>query len=209
MICSGYVLALSLAKKNTNIYPKSFFDKSYFINRFLRLLIPFCVVFVSQEIIFKLFKAENCCWFEMLNRFLCGGRGPGSYYIPLMFQLVFLFPCLFFLIKRIDYKGLWVCFFACFSFEILKTAYGMNVECYRLLIFRYLFLISYGCYMAIGKKTLVSHLWLFLLYWDWFIRISLHINLINQLFLNFGVIGHCFVLLWLFLLLLILSKKLE
>lgn len=30
----------------------------------------------------------------------------------------------------------------------------MSIECYRLLIFRYTFIISYGCYLAIGKGKL-------------------------------------------------------
>ena len=30
----------------------------------------------------------------------------------------------------------------------------MNLDCYRLLIFRYTMLIAFGCYMAIGKKAI-------------------------------------------------------
>lgn len=38
------------------------------------------------------------------------------------------------------------------AYEVLKDSYQMNEECYRLLVFRYIFLIAYGCFMEQKKK---------------------------------------------------------
>lgn len=37
----------------------------------------------------------------------------------------------------------------------------MNEQCYRLLMFRYIFVIAYGCYLAIGKVKIKNILYLF------------------------------------------------
>lgn len=43
-----------------------------------------------------------------------------------------------------------------FIFELLKTAYGMDSGCYRLLIFRYTLVIGFGCYLAISEEKKTS-----------------------------------------------------
>lgn len=56
--------------------------------------------------------------------------------------------------RKSGYKGLLICFFANFIFEVLKSSYGMNDGCYRLLLFRYLFAISFGCFLAVCSERL-------------------------------------------------------
>lgn len=71
-----------------------------------------------------------------------------------MIQFIFLFPLIYFLIKKYDHKGVMICFAVNFLYEILKNAYEMNEECYRLLVFRYIFLIAIGSYIAVNKRPL-------------------------------------------------------
>lgn len=56
----------------------------------------------------------------------------------------------------------WKCFltllFLNAVYEVLKWAYDMNEECYRLLIFRYLILIGFGCLMGIYKDFILTWL---------------------------------------------------
>ena len=41
-------------------------------------------------------------------------------------------------------------------YEIIKVAWLLNEECYRLLVFRYIFIISYGCYLGMEER---KHKW--------------------------------------------------
>lgn len=50
--------------------------------------------------------------------------------------------------------GLVICFLWNAIFEIIKTCYSMGENCYRLLIFRYIFAIAYGCFMSINENRL-------------------------------------------------------
>lgn len=58
------------------------------------------------------------------------------------------------MIEKFDYKGLLVCVAFNLLFEIIKTPLFIHEELYRLLIFRYVTVIAFGCYFAIGKKKL-------------------------------------------------------
>lgn len=66
---------------------------------------------------------------------------------------------LFFVIKKYQLKGLVYCFWANGIYEVLKSAYGMGETEYRLLVFRYLFVIAAGVYIAMcrlpAKKAVV------------------------------------------------------
>ena len=97
-----------------------------------------------------------------------GGYGPGSYYVPVMVQFVFLFPLIEKIVYRYRFAGV-VFFGGCnLLYEILQRLYGMGESCYRLLIFRYLLLIAYGCWLAVDRQIKYGFLscavaWVFLL----------------------------------------------
>ena len=58
------------------------------------------------------------------------------------------------MIKKWSAKGLAFLGLLNVLWEIIKSAYFVGEECYRLIIFRYLLLIAFGCWMAIGKQQL-------------------------------------------------------
>lgn len=69
-----------------------------------------------------------------------------------MIQFVFFFPLIYFIIRKYDVKGLLICGGMNFTYELLQMAYGMNEECYRLLMFRYILVIAFGTYLAVTKS---------------------------------------------------------
>lgn len=83
--------------------------------------------------------------------FLTGGYGPGSYYYPVMIQFIFVFPMIYLIMKKYNDKGLIICLFLNFLYELIQRAYGMNDVCYRLLMMRYILLIATGCFLT-GEK---------------------------------------------------------
>ena len=148
MIISGYVYGVSLERK-TGGRIQDLYTVNYIIPKLTRYTVPFILIFIAEICIEKIiYHRETDSW---INIFLQGGIGPGSYYYPVMLQMIFVFPIIYLIIKKYTKSGLLLCFFGNFAYEILKTSYEMNEEYYRMLIFRYIFLIAYGCFLALEK----------------------------------------------------------
>lgn len=88
----------------------------------------------------------------ILKLFLTGGVGPGSYYYPVLLQLVFIAPVIFLLIEHYHKAGLMICCIFNVTYELVKWKCGMSAELYRLLAFRYVMLFAFGSYFAEGGK---------------------------------------------------------
>lgn len=153
MFISGYVNTLSLHKRQLPSVSAAY-TVSDILRKVVRFTVPFLIVFVYEEIRLGMENRLQPGLWQTVLRFLTGGVGPGSYYYPILIQFVFVFPIIYFIIRKHDLKGLALCTAVNFVYELLQTAYQMNGECYRLLVFRYIFVIACGCYMAIGKKPI-------------------------------------------------------
>lgn len=152
MLISGYVYAASMSKNNiSNIYASYSF--LFICKKIIRYTLPFSIAFFLELIIYKNITATYSI-LELILNFICGGLGPGSYYYPVMIQFIFIFPLIYFPIKRNPRKGLLFFFLFNFIYEVLQRAYGLNEGTYRLLIFRYAFLIAFGCFTFIYEGTI-------------------------------------------------------
>lgn len=159
MMISGYVSALSLKKRGIE-RPEEAYSPGMMAEKILRYTIPFTIAFGAEWILFRAFGVyrvgiKTYGLFAFVQDYLTGGKGPGSYYFPMMIQFVFLFPVIYFVIRRYRFRGLLGCLGANAVFELLKTAYGMSDTEYRLLVLRFLFVIGAGCYVALkqGKQS--------------------------------------------------------
>lgn len=150
MIISGYVYGLSYRRNNITSL-RAAYAPFTIVKRIVQYTFPFILVY-SLELVYMLvigqitITSEN--WLHWVSVFFQGGIGPGSYYFPIMIQFIFVYPILYFIIKKANGKGLLICFFINAAYEILQRACGMDAELYRLLLFRYIFVISAGCYLA-------------------------------------------------------------
>jgi hypothetical protein len=154
--------AVSYKKNNINSICDAYLAKNI-TNKILRFTIPFSIIFIIEQIIYFLQNGQQYSRsvLDFIHLFLIGGTWSGSYYYPVMIQFVFVYPVIFFIIKKHDLKGVLIYGILNLVFEILKSAYFMNEECYRLLMFCYIFVISYGCYLAIGKVKVKNTWYLF------------------------------------------------
>ena len=129
------------------------FKESYsltFVSKQLsRLLVPFFPVFFIEEFI-SLKGAFSLK--TILIDLMDGGHGPGSYYVILMIQFVFVIPLIQVFIRRYDRKGLWLCSAMNIVYEILKSIVNLSPTIYRVLLFRYLFVIAWGVYYYSHQK---------------------------------------------------------
>ncbi len=158
MVISGYANAASY-KQNQIQCLADIYSFRFLIKKLLRFTIPFSIIYIL-EVFIEICMEGNLLFngsFSYINIFTCflsGGWGPGSYYYPIMIQFVFVFPIVYFVIKRNHTLGFVFCLLANAIFEILQYSYGMNESFYRLLLFRYLMLIAFGCFLYQNREKI-------------------------------------------------------
>ncbi len=156
LFISGYVYALSYKKRGIDKFEDMYAGKDLFI-KCLRFIIPFTIAFIAEQILFRVFDIYTvgivtyglrALFFDYLR----GGIGMGSYYFPLMIQFIFFFPLIYSYVQRKGFKAVTNMFIVNIVYEILKQVLWMEEYQYRLLIFRYMFIIAFGCYTCLCKK---------------------------------------------------------
>lgn len=150
MIISGYVYAYSYRRHGITCLSEAYLPANI-VNKIIRYTFPFFITYLLELaylfiISNKTLTADN--YLDWIFCFFQGGIGHGSYYYPIMIQFIFVYPIIYFIIHKDSQKGLIICFFINAMYEFLQRAYGMGGDLYRLLIFRYIFVIAAGCYMA-------------------------------------------------------------
>ena len=125
------------------------YKKETIIKKLIEYLFPFVIIYIV-ELIFTLIRGrpvQTDLIISLLLGFFSGGIGKGSYYVPLLIQFIFLYPVIYWIIKRYNKKGLIMIFLLNILYEIMKFSFGIKEETYRLLIFRYLFLFGWSTYI--------------------------------------------------------------
>lgn len=151
MMVSGYIWSKSFSKRNIEALTQSYAFR-YIFEKLIRFTVPFAIAFIVEILYVILVNKQQIGFVQGIIMFITGGIGQGSYYYPIMIQMLFLFPFIYFLIKKTDYVGLIISFAFCMVYEALWTILGLSDDLFRLLIFRYVFPIAVGCYICIGKK---------------------------------------------------------
>ena len=157
MLISGYVYAASYRRNNVeNIL------QGYSIKRlrksFLRYTIPYVTCFSAEVILYVITEfvvragGAEVSIKRIVYAFLTGGWGPGSYYYPILLELLIIYPLLWYVIRRFAFSGLLTVFCLNIGLEWSMTVLGVSINIYRLLIFRYIFLIGAGAYLYLYKN---------------------------------------------------------
>ena len=157
MIITGYVYSLSLEKQNIQHLEDAYPWKSL-LKRSIRYTLPVIAVIIWD--LCDPHFSVNPDPLERLRWAINGTAGKGNYYYPVMMQLIFVFPLIYFEVNRKKEWGLLLAFFANAVYELLVWAYGIPTGSYRLLVFRYIFLIAAGVCAYKGYKLPI---WLSLL----------------------------------------------
>lgn len=160
MILSGYVYFASYEREGVRSLLETYAPRRI-ARRALRYVVPFLAVFILEllaSFVYIRWSGEPVDWLAQPVRALLTGGAPGagSYYTPIMIQFIFLFPLVYALIKRANTLGLLVCGVVNLVYEILQSAFGMSLSCYRLLLFRYLLLIAFGAYLYQNREKRLS-----------------------------------------------------
>ncbi len=119
--------------------------------KLLRYTVPFAVVVVWEMIDPHVYLSAAPPPILAVVRWIFRGMvGHGSYYYPVLIQLVFIFPVIYFIIRTKAERGLILCFIINFVYEVLKWAYGIPEDSYRLIALRYVFVIAVGVFAQNG-----------------------------------------------------------
>ena len=153
MIITGFVRTNSFKKRELSSLTQCYSRKSV-VSSLLRLTVPFAIALLVEEILVAVTYTQSAQVVtvvaflqEAVHNFFVGGVGPGSYYYPVMMQLIFIFPIVYLTIAHYGKQGLYGVIIFNAVFELLRYEYELNLECYRLLIFRYLSLVAVGIYL--------------------------------------------------------------
>lgn len=151
MMISGYAFVRSFQKNRIDSFSDAYSVKNV-LPKVLRFTVPFFIAFTLEEAYFlhKNFQFSLSLLKDLFFCFLQGGIGFGSYYYPIMIQFIFVFPIIYFIVKKHAFRGVVIVGIVNAAYELLQRAYGMNDGCYRLLLFRYLLVIAAGCYVALS-----------------------------------------------------------
>ena len=156
MIISGYVYAISF-ERNKIAAIQDAYTLRFLMPKFIRYTIPFVAAFLVEvlgEVLFAILKFPRFSPKHLVVIFFQGGIGPGSYYYPILLQFLLFYPVIYFIIRKYDFKGLVLCFFINACFEFFQHVWGCNSEFYRMLLFRYTFVIAFGAWLYQGRDKI-------------------------------------------------------
>jgi surface polysaccharide O-acyltransferase-like enzyme len=156
MIISGYVYSLSCEKRHISSI-NNWFTYKNFKPKFMRILNPFFITYFIEVVIFYVYYTHTNTEFtpiQYLIIFITGGWGPGSYYVPVLIQLLLLFPLLYFLFKKSPLYGALTIICAQIVLEIIIHGLSISVDIYRLLFFRYMIFILFGMILYYYKDRI-------------------------------------------------------
>ena len=156
------ISAFLRAGKIEKIKVKGAYAAKYMFNSFMSLMLAYAFVVVIELILsFPIYRKNHSLpfdadFFDSVPKFLAwlftGTVGFGSYYIPIMVQLIVVFPLIYMLFIKNRSFGLIMCFVLNGAYDLTSYYLGMHADLYRLLIFRFILLIGFGIYLKLQDK---------------------------------------------------------
>lgn len=162
LIVMGFNMGNSLKKENKTTL-KELYSFEYFKKKFWRFVFPYLIFYViSTTIGFLIYGASfpNTFYEDWLLNYIIFQRslleGPGNWFIPVLFQSIFLIPLLYWLISKWPKASLILCFAVEISMHLFLCIYigpvtldSWAIEIYfRLMILLYLSAIGMGLWFS-------------------------------------------------------------
>lgn len=163
MMVTGLNYARSYLRRGTDDL-KGMYDPIRLRRRAGALVFPFVPVFLLEIPLAALrnhlgFSSIDLSPIGLLDGFFSGGWGPGGYYLPVMIQVIAIYPLLFCLVRR----SVWGVFagvaVGCFVLDCVQTALGFPDGIWRLLCIRYLPYLAFGALLALRINALGKAIW--------------------------------------------------
>ena len=183
MLCTGYVTAMSFDKKKLTLYEAR--SKKQILPKLLRYTIPFLWFYIAETILTIIsvktgfldyistldfpynagYAGKRMTLLGTIIFFFAGGRGQhGTYYYPVIMQVVFLMPFIYNTVRK-SRNGLWKCFGVTVGLDVLvaliRHITDINVVAgyNRMIALRYMFALALGCYIYLYRENLGKIKW--------------------------------------------------
>lgn len=172
IIITGYNYMSS--SENRNITSKTWYSKNNLQGKLKRILVPYIMIIILEIIVFYIKEDYNRYRnFKYIKQlFLEGGLGPGSYYTPVLIQIIFIyFPILLILnkflkniiagSKKREFLSLMITIILEIIYEITINYIGKEhkefiQEFYRISAFRYLPFLQLGIIFYNNKEEILN-----------------------------------------------------
>lgn len=153
---------------------KSYYSLTSTFKMLNRVFVPFFAVTVVQLIIIYVIN-KKIPFFEIL---LSGGFGPGSYYPWIFLQVWLVLPLIIYITNKISVKKSFIFFLLLsISCEIISSVIAIDPSFYRLIFYKYLFLIYLGCLVKKLNLTVTIPLCILALISSFFILLLTYTDL--------------------------------
>ncbi len=166
MIVTGVMSSASFERKGVGTLQEAYAPR-LLVQKKIRYTMPFLCMFLA-EVVLKLAQGQVYSPVQLCKLFITGGIGVhGTYYYPVLMQLVFLIPIIWYIVKKWKW-GIGACFLLNLILEYWKNVIGMEKDEYRLMAFRYIFAIAMGCFIHIYKDKKMTWAWILM----WLVGVS-------------------------------------
>ena len=143
LMMSVFVFAMAEDTKNGTVL--SWFSWPTFWRRFNRFLFPQAVaIAVIIAGLFAFRDLKRISVESIFKMFQMGGRGPGAYYVMIMYQLLIVFPFVRMLFRKNQAATVIGMVLLHIAFEVLCKIWQINDELYNSLIFRFFIHMALG-----------------------------------------------------------------
>lgn len=170
LLLAGFTSAYALASYKKKTLAQSY-DIPIIIRRLRRILGPFLIIWIVQSLIvlYIILTRSNLPiqipnhflyrGFDIVLNFLSGGQGPGSYFVPVILQQIFLIPLFYYLALRSPDRMLVIAFTLDIFLEFCMVIAAIPPWLYSILCIRYIFAGALGVWLVFRKDAVPK--WLF------------------------------------------------
>ncbi len=149
-IISGFMLTVTIEREEHPV--KEWYRPHQLLPRILRFYLPFIPVLIAGLFIHIFLQNKTYDTNGILKRIFLGGFAPGSYYIVVMVQFLFLFPFLYLIVKRWRGKGICFLLLMTFVWDLFATCWmPISDKSYKFCALRLIPQISLGIYARLTK----------------------------------------------------------
>ncbi len=145
LMISGFMLTFSIERMEHPL--REWYRPHQLLPRILRFYLPFIPILLAGLFIHIVLQEKTYDTTGILKRIFLGGFAPGSYYIVVMVQFMFLFPLLYLIVKR--WRGKGICFLLLMTliWDLFATCWvPISVNSYKFCAFRLIPQVSLGIY---------------------------------------------------------------
>lgn len=151
MLLLGYNNGQSFRRRGLTDWT-DFYSWDFMGKRFLAVLKPFTFIFVVQ-IVVRLLQGQSLSMGIIFYRFITGGYGPGSYFVPLTLQAYLILPFFYRWMKKYSAKKMLIVVAVInTAIEIACRIGNIDEQLYRVLVIRFIFALALG--VALSSKSL-------------------------------------------------------